>query len=416
MQHFRKVSSIEEDFAAIGIAKKPAGNFFPSEIPDPITEEKLDEALVVQRTKKMSPADRSKAHRYRQRNKSKIARQTAVRERKPQHQKRQDRVDRLKGDRTAGTRRRFVLQQDMSNMRNEMKALQELRKFHNANSPKDTKQLVETLKRISKNAQTLCRKYAVLEEIKFGQLKESEIPIEHPDSEYGWENPDAPNINPGNKDGDPTDYASSSKLKGNVKAEDDMDPSDNQDWWSDVSGGGDDDMDMSSDDDMDMSADDDMDMDVGSEDDLDAELGGDESSDDSSDDDEMDMDFDLPDDDEDESPMESKRVDLSYEMARLRTEAEDVMQKLKTSVLSPAQAGSFVQDMVIYLGGAMKAYLDLAAQVTKEYQQGGYAGQGGSVEVGTSVPDNDSVKKYAGREQPADAGESPEIYKLSMSK
>jgi len=415
MQHFRKVSSIEEDFAAIGIAKKPSGNFFPSEVPDPITEDKLDEALVVQRTKKMSPADRAKAHRYRQKNKSKIARQTAVRERKPQHQKRQDRVDRLKGDRTAGTRRRFVLQQDMSNMRNEMKALQELRKFHNANSPKDTKQLVETLKRISKNAQTLCRKYAVLEEIKFGQLKESEIPIEHPESEYGWENPDAPNINPGNKDGDPTDYASSSKLKGNVKAEDDMDPSDNQDWWSDVSGGDDDDMDMSSDDDMDMSADDDMDMgdEVGSEADLDAELGGDDEV--IGDDDEMDMDFDMSDDDE-ESPMESKRVDLSYEMARLRTEAEDVMQKLKTSVLSPAQAGSFVQDMVIYLGGAMKAYLDLAAQVTKEYQQGGYAGQGGSVEVGASVPDNDSVKKYAGREQPADAGESPEIYKLSMSK
>lgn len=412
MQHFRKVSSIEEDFAAIGIAKKPSGNFFPSEVPDPITEDKLDEALVVQRTKKMSPADRAKAHRYRQRNKSKIARQTAVRERKPQHQKRQDRVDRLKGDRSAGTRRRFVLQQDMSNMRNEMKALQELRKFHNANSPKDTKQLVETLKRISKNAQTLCRKYAVLEEIKFGQLKESEIPIEHPESEYGWENPDAPNINPGNKDGDPTDYASSSKLKGNVKAEDDMDPSDNQDWWSDVSSG---------DDDMDMSADDSsMDMDddeVGSEADLDAELGGDDDCDSESGeaDDEMDMDFDLPDDDE-EGPMESKRVDLSYEMARLRTEAEDVMQKLKTSVLSPAQAGSFVQDMVIYLGGAMKAYLDLAAQVTKEYQQGGYAGQGGSVEVGASVPDTDTVKKYAGREQPADAGESPEIYKLSMSK
>lgn len=416
MQHFRKVSSIEEDFAAIGIAKKQsAASFFPSEVPD-MTREQIEEGLTVQRTKKMSPADKADARRYRQKNKSKLARQKAVRERKPQHQKRQDRVDRLKGDRTAGPRRRFVLSQDLSNMRNEMKALNELRKFHNANnSPKDVAKLLGTLKRISENAQALCRKYAVLEEIKYGALRESMIPIEHPESEYGWENPDAPNINPSNKEGDPTDYAANSKLKGNVKAEDDMDPSDNQDWWVDVDASGDsmDDMgdmeigDDSVSDDLNM-GDDDMSFDdVGSEDDLDAELGGD--------DDEMELDFDLP-DDEEEMPMESKRVDLSYEMARLRTEAEDVMQKLKTSVLSPAEAGSFVKDMVIYLGGAMKAYLDLAAQVTKEYQQGGYAGQGAPEAVGASVDDTDQVKKYAGKEVPADAGVSPEIYKLSMSK
>ena len=292
-----------------------------------------------------------------------------------------------------------------------MKALQELRKLHNANSPKTNVQLIEALKRVSKNAQTLCRKFAVLEEIKYGQLKESimNIPIEHPESEYGWENPDAPNITVGNKDGNATDYASHSKLKGNVKAEDDMDPSDNQEWWADVGGDDDvsDDMDAEVDaDDMDMD-DSDIDMDdseIGSEDDLDAELSND-------DDDEMDLDFDVSDDEE---AFESKKVDLSYEMSRLRTEAEDVMQKLKTSVLSPADAGQFVKDMVSYLGGAMKAYLDLAAQISSEYTAGGYAGQGAPADAAGKVDDNGNVNKYAGVEIPAEAGESPEIYKLNV--
>lgn len=390
MQHFRKISSLEEDFEAMGIARKqPAGQFFASEQPNsaPDLTEDLDEGLSVQRTHKMSPADRAQARRYRQRNKSKLHRQKTVRERKPQHKVRKARVDRLKGARTAGPRRRFVLNQDMTDMRNQMKALTELRKFHNANSPKTSPQLMETLKRISANAQLLCRKFAVLEEIKSGQLKESGIPIEHPESEYGWENPDAPNINPANKEGDPTDYASNSKLKGNVKAEGDAEPGDNQDWWVDVDSSGDDLDDMA---DVDVSVD--------------------------ADDGEVELDFDLPDEDdgEEEIPMEG-RIDLSYEMAKLRTEAEDVLAKMKTSVLSPEAASAIVRDMVTYLGGAMKAYLDLSTEISGEYNQAGYAGQGAPEDVGAG-PDteNGQPKKYVGKDEPADAGVSPEIYKLNV--
>ena len=93
MQHFRKISSLEEDFAVIGIAKKNPGSFFPSEVPD--AKASIEEGLTVQRTKKMSPSEKAQAKRYRQRNKSKLARQSAVRERKPQHQARQAKVARL---------------------------------------------------------------------------------------------------------------------------------------------------------------------------------------------------------------------------------------------------------------------------------------------------------------------------------
>jgi hypothetical protein len=358
----------------------------------------------------MTPGEKAKARRYRTKNKAKLSRQKAIRDRKPQTQARKARQSKLKGDRTAGPRRRFVLAQDMSNMREQMKALQELRTLHSANSNKkiENKHLVESLERIISNAQILCRKYAVLEEIKAGSLRESvNVPVEYPGLSVDWENPDAPNINPAGKDMDATDYAKDSKLKGNVKAEDDMDPSDNQEWWVDVdsgesdSGECDDDMEVDDSDDMEV----DMGDDMSGEDELDVSM-----DDEMGDDDEIELDFSV--DDEEEMPMESKRVDLSYEMAKLRTEAEDVLAKMKTSVLSPADAASIVKDMVIYLGGAMKAYIDLAAQVSSQYQQGPYAGEGELQQEPAAPEDNKNVNKYVGQEAPPEAGHSPEIYKL----
>lgn len=419
MQHFRKVTTLAEDFAAMGLAEKQSDyGFFPKETADSNeVAESVEEALTVQRTQKMSPGEKAKARRYRTKNKAKLSRQKAVRDRKPQTQLRKDRQAKLKGDRTAGPRRRFVLSQDMSNMREQMKALQELRTLHTANNGKkiQNKHLVESLERIISNAQILCRKYAVLEEIKSGSLRESvDVPVEYPGLSVDWENPDAPNIKPTGKDMDATDYAKDSKLAGNVK-EDDMDPSDNQEWWVDVDSDDDgecgdvevdmDDMDDSGD--LDVSMDDgDMSMDDGdmSMDDADSDEMGD------SEDDEIELDFSI--DDEEEMAMESKRVDLSYEMAKLRTEAEDVLAKMKTSVLSPADAASIVKDMVVYLGGAMKAYIDLAAQVSNQYQQGGYAGQGQPNDETAAPEDNKNVNKYAGQEAPPEAGHSPEIFKL----
>lgn len=411
MQHFRKVTTLAEDFAAMGLAEKPANEtFFPSEMSESDHRDDmfLDEALVVQRTKKMTPGEKAKARRYRTKNKSKLSRQKAIRDRKPQTQLRKTRQARLKGGRSAGPRRRFVLNQDMSQMRNQMKALQELRKFHSANSTgkKNQKQLTEALERIIRNAQILSRKYAVLEEIKSGSLRESAgIPIEYPGLSVDWENPDAPNINPAGKDMDATDYAKDSKLSGNVKAEDDMDPSDNQDWWADVDGEGDDEgeVDLTLDTD-DMSSDDEGELDL---DDGEVEMGDD--------DDEIELDIDLSDmpDDEEEETFESRKVSLSYEMAKFCTEAEDVLAKMKTSVLSPSDAAAIVKDMVVFLGGAMKAYLDIATQVAGEYEQGGYAGQGAPVDVKDAPEDNGNDNKYAGKDSPPDAGESPEIYKLS---
>jgi hypothetical protein len=423
MQHFRKITSLSEDFEALGLVstKLDESQFFPRETPDP---ELIDEALRVQRTQKMSPADKAKARRYRQKNKSKLARQKTVRERKPQFQKNKEKHARLKGDRTAGPRRRFVLtQENTSAMRLKMKKLEELRKLHNANSPVKVNRLLKTLLQIRENAQVLSRKFAVLEEIKYGFLKESAIPVEHPGSEYGWENPDAPNINAGNKVGDATDYSKDSKLKGNVK-EDDMDPSDNQEWWTDVDSS-DDECDDGSDgldsDDSDSSFDD---ADFGDDD-----LSDDDLSDDDLSDDEIELDFDLPDDEEkaDEDLKEEgeenseddekelpesksfKRIDLSYEMAKLRTESEEVFSKLKTSVLSPSDAASVVSDMVVYLGGAMKAYIDLAAQISKQYQQGGYVGQGDLAASEGSPEDSKTDKRYVGKDDPADA-----VYKLDV--
>lgn len=430
MQHFRKLSSLAEDFAAMGLAGKPLDetNFFPQEIPQrQSVKENVEEGLQVQRTQKMSPGEKAKARRYRTKNKAKLARQKAVRERRPAHQIRKDRQAKLKGNRVAGPRRRFVLAQDLSSMRNEMKALAELRKLHNAQNPQKISQLEEALIRISRNAQILCRKYAVLEEIRYGHLKESAIPVMYPGLSVDWENPDAPNINQAGKDGDATDYANDSKLKGNVKAEDDMDPSDSQSWWSDMDSGdaGTDDF-GGSDDDMSM---DDMSMDdMGGEDDscdtASDDLGGGDDWE-GGDDDEMELDFDVDeaedpaaaDEEEgekkDDSMGESRRIDLSFEMAKLRTEADDVLAKMKTSVLSPQQAASVVADMVQYLGGAMKAYLDLASQVMSGYQQGGYAGQGAPGEEKAAPEDNKNDNKYIGKDPPADAGVSPEIYKLN---
>lgn len=92
-------------------------------------------------------------------------------------------------------------------------------------------------------------------------------------------------------------------------------------------------------------------------------------------------------DDDDDDDMEEANLHMGDEMESLREETVQIIDKLNKSVLSPAEAMSALKDMVDYLGGAMKMYMDVATELApkmmpKEYEQPGDAPKPVPVAVG----------------------------------
>jgi hypothetical protein len=103
-------------------------------------------------------------------------------------------------------------------------------------------------------------------------------------------------------------------------------------------------------------------------------------------------------------------IDLTnQELTMIRMEAQDAMDNLKTHVISPKEAGTILRDMVGYLGGAMKTYMDLARNIGKY----AYAG------VGAPPPNTEMIRNnvsqqghnYIGRDDLDSEPASPEVYR-----
>lgn len=90
---------------------------------------------------------------------------------------------------------------------------------------------------------------------------------------------------------------------------------------------------------------------------------------------------------------ESRRI--SDNLRTLMTEAEDILSKFKTDVLSPSDAESILRDMVSYLGGAIKTFIDVAKGIEKY----SYAGKD-DPESNTVKPENQTGdRKVVGQDK-----------------
>ena len=231
----------------------------------------------------------------------------------------------LKKDRSAGSRRRFVLKQSLGTSAGILESLESLDLELTGNIHEEFEKGFDLVNEL---AATLGRKFAVAEEAMIQMEMEMVPEIEHPESEYDYKD-DEDNIKAGGKTGDATDKAKDAP-KGNVKAESE----------------------------------------------------------------ELEEDC-------------EEHIDMSDEMVNLRLEAQDAMDKLKTHAISPKEAGDILRDMVQYMGGAMKAYMDLAQGIGKY----AYAG------VGAPRPDAHMIAKdrmkhnYIGKDELDTEPASPEQYR-----
>lgn len=396
MKHFRHVGSLQEDFAALGLVnKKPSAPGFPRETPDQLSESQLDEdgfedldldaiveeedseldaliednsesltedelnedelnedeidevRLVRQRLKRGKPGDRAKARQDYRKNRTQILRDRKRRAKKAGVKIKRAKFQKLKGGRSAGTRKRFALAASSEKLANLMESITDVDLELTGNVHEE---LERGFANVDAVASMLCRKFAIIEEMEHG------LPVEHPESEYGEEGDE--NMKDGGKTGDATDSASDAP-KGNITHGDDhpdhKTPKGN------------------------------------------VKFEGEEYDDDEDDDD---------DDDSDSDEMEESKFS-SVDMAQLRAEASDSMDKLKTHVISPAEAGVILKDMVTYLGGAMKSYMDLAKSVAKN----AYPGEDMPMDVGHNVKDNvdQAGHEYIGKDQPEDADGNPKV-------
>jgi len=266
----------------------------------------LSEALLRKRLKRQKPAERAAARRDYKRKRTSVLRKRKKREKKSVFKIRKKRITALRGKKKAGHRRRFSLEQDINDTAYAVDILEGIELKGNI-----YEELAEGFMRVDEVATLLSRKFSVCEEI-LEQLEidlGEDVPIEHPESEYDYEDPDAPNYIDPRKTGDATDSAKDAP-KGNIASKDDHPeagtPKGNVKF--------------------------------------------------------EDCDHDDDDDDDDDDDMEES-VDMPSEMIMLRMEAQDALDKLATHVISPAEAGNILRDMVGYLGGAMKSYMDLAKDI-----------------------------------------------------
>lgn len=393
MQHFRKVTSLQEDFQMLGllkprteadepVVKKPedeegADAEVKKEGDEPVLpptegeegekkdgeedEEQTEAKLIRQRTKRMSGSKKAKARLSARKHKAKRKRTTKLKKRLTKFKNRIKKFIRLKGKKKAGPRTRFKLAAGMDHrMANMLESLDTMSLVMKGSVQED---LSGAFKNVILLSSTLARKYAVMEEI---MLKlEDALPVEHPDSASGYDL-DKKNVKVDGKTGDAMDTTMDTPATEeeepivDMTKEEEGDGGEGWDWEDDSEEEGDD-----------------------------GETMGDD-----------DMDGDMDDDGEDEEDEEDAEVEesrgLEHDLMQLRLEAEDVLDKMKTSVLSPDVAADVLKDMVAYLGGALKSYMDLAASIAPY----AYAGQGAPAPVGQGVVPAEGGNKYAGQDAP----------------
>lgn len=361
----RKITSLREDMQKLGLTglihEDINGKTPPAR--KPVTESKASpkSAKQIAEAKKTIAAQRARAAKIRE---SRMAKKLAMYETRLQRIERAAKKANYKVEfkirQVKGVQKRAAVMESYD----VRKAL--------GNKPLTAAALAESFGKVAALAGTLGRVFGVAEH--FLQQTEADlgIPVMHPDSEYGL---DVDHSNAGGKSGsgDVTDH-------GSEKEDDETEPQDNL--------GTDDDMneDDEKSDDLDaMGEDDDQkdddevqteDDEAGCDDDMQTEEDDDKQDDVSEDEENDDDDVQTEDDEQDadaekterrKSRKEAREQPIDFELHTIRLEAEEMAAKavgsdptLNTGYL----ATDLLNDMVSYLGGAMKLYGKLQQAMT----------------------------------------------------
>jgi|GEM_PF-5326578 len=425
MQHFRRISSLAEDFAKIGISgatlglneSRPARRKLiesdegeqldtpelaaeeevPGEEDAPATVEGLERVKV----KKMKSGEKAKARQAARKNKAKNNRKRRLARKKAGYKKRMAKLKKMTKGKSAGPRMRFRLVQGMERAATMLESVNVHHIVSKAPRGSARKQVAEAMMKVSQLAGALGRRFAVLESSLLDEETALGIDVMHAGSAYGWESGEANQGSAEKSGGEVTDYAGDKPATAaptGDKLEGDEEPSAPEMTEEDptLDDGLDLDLDADLDDDdldMDDADDSDMDDDFDCDSDMDDEFGDEFGDDDLGDDDEVEDDDDFGDEDVFESRTrkrkgrsinESIEFPMDHELAAIRVEAAEVALNLQQGNVSMGQAADLMGDMVSYLGGAMKLY----NQLVQHLGDIGYIGQDNPPQAGGELPPN----------------------------
>lgn len=394
MQQFRKVTTLAEDMASLGLGGHEAA---------PEASNELTEATLKRvKTKRTTSSQKSKARMAARKGKAKRNRARRMQAKKSTYKTKMKRLKKMKKGKKGGPRTQLRLVTGLGRQGNLFESFN-MATIDPASLTKEG--VVEAFENVSKVSGVLARKFAIIEEL-------MDLPVIHPESEYGYDI-DTSNAVASGKTGDAMDTVAQAP-KGNVSAEepkagpadtkvgevaeDDVDPKDpvaEEDEDETVAEAVDDD-EVTEEEDEEVTEDDDEEVTEDSEDDED-----------------------LEEEDEKDEVQESIRrrvaarlesMPMDFELNAIRLEAENIAAQVAEGAMTPVAAGAVLGDMVSYLGGAMKAYDELAAEL-----QTVYIGTGEPIEIpGAPAPeaDGENPKEYIGDGAPegdsaVDDGDGP---------
>lgn len=414
MQHFRRITTLQEDFAKIGLSAETLGvPQRPSRVRPLVEDDQGDtpdddatgddegeqtvEGLQRVKVKKMKSADKAKARMASRKGKAKRNRQRRMNSKKAGYKRRMTKLAKMKKGKSAGGRMRFKLVQGMERAANVLESLDVRRLVESTNPAKQRRQLAEALVKVAGLAGALGRRYAVLESALLDEEASLGLDVMHAGSAYGWDDANSTSFAGGSapKTGEATDYA------GKAKTEDDADPIDGP--APEAMPGSDE-------------GETDEGVHVGNpstEDDEDPLDAPEDEGDEFDDADLGDDDLDLGDEDETDEAYENRRgpkgkpitersavrrtgrrpttealdLPMDHELAAIRVEATEVALNLQQGNVSMGQASNIMGDMVSYLGGAMKLYNQLVGYLGEL----GYVGQDTPPQAGgeAAIPSTD---------------------------
>ena len=388
---FRKVTTLAEDMANLGLGGHEAA---------PEAGNELTEATLKRvKTKRTTSSEKSKARMAARKGKAKRNRARRMQAKKSIYKTKMKRLKKMKKGKKGGPRTQLRLVTGLGRQGNLFESFN-MATIDPASLTKEG--VVEAFENVSKVSGVLARKFAIIEEL----METSGLEVIHPESEHGYDL-DTSNAVASGKTGDAMDTAADAP-NGNLSAnepkagatkgeveEDDADPVDqapavDEDEYTEEAG------------DDEVTEDDDE-----------------EVTEDSEDDEVTEDDEDLEEEEEKDEVQEAIRrrvasriesMPMDFELNAIRLEAENIAAQVAEGGMSPVAAGVVLGDMVSYLGGAMKVYDDLAAEL-----QTVYVGTGEPIEIpGAPAPEDDkeNPEEYIGDGAPegdsaVDDGDGP---------
>lgn len=418
----RKITSLQEDMQKLGLTKlvNPEINRAPREQPRTPAKRPVTESRELTPREKAKLQEQKKALTERKK-RAKLQREARMTKKVAIFETRLQRITRKA---TESKKKLESKVRPIKDLKKRIAALEayDLRKALGGKEP-TAKQLGESFLKVASLAGTLARTFAVVESFLGEAEADMGIPVIHPGSAYGYASSTSFVGDGSHGAGDVTSYAGDAKQ---ASEDDEEKPADDvQEDDDEMDDKVDDDMTTESeDDDKDATTEDDETKDDevkteddgdGDEDDVQTEDDDEKKDDDvTTEDDEKDDEDEVQTEDDEQDAAEKKterrrraraesiaqKMPMDYELHAIRLEAEEMGVKVadgKAQNVNMGYATELLNDMVSYLGGAMKLYF----KIQQSMAQHGYVGQdqpagAGADPVATANP-NDA---YIGQGKP----------------